>query len=240
MKAKLLLSISLFQILLCVVPIATASPASLPSHFHFLPVDNEEISYPLTNFSSSVISSMSPQGNAVICSLQLRKYRSWINWRHEFIILSILYQERDYFVHMNRAWDSDGSWLSDYVPQLTWGSVKPAEQKVSIYLPGKKEDQERVDTELVAQISFHGPVTLRNITVFLASMDGHLRSYELLGMNCWTWSRYVTMDITDIWRNFVHKVELPRQGLVDIPTFLTELLSSPWVGFGQSVFAGSE
>ena len=112
--------------------------------------DNPVSTYDLSVFCEKVIGnspnpsmtldlSMCPQSTAIVRSLELLKYRSWRHWRHEFVVFDIRYEGKDYVVHINRGWTGDGWW--EYIPWVTWGSVKAAEDCVAIYVPGEAERQ---------------------------------------------------------------------------------------------------
>jgi len=108
----------------------------------------------------------------------------------------------------------------------------------SIFL-WKNEEKDTDNSELVARVNFDSGVSLRNLAMTLASTVKSAEPYSIFGLNGWMWSRYLTLNIVDIWKSYVLSVELQNNTKVDTSVLLTDFLSDPWIRWGQSVVSGT-
>jgi hypothetical protein len=170
-----------------------------------------------------------PQASAIVKSLELLKYDSWLNWRHEFVVLEVHYNNQDYFIHLNRGWNGMGLW--EYIPWSTWASVKAAEDGVAIYLPGEEEQRERDGVRRVYRLNFDGEnVTLGDIALVQHTIHTHSAPYSLFGMNCWGASRILTSAVLQVCRPFIRSFG-DKHGPTTFDAISLALRSDPWMLF---------
>ena len=203
--------------------------------------DNPVSTYDLSVFCEKVIGGHSPnpsmrldlticpQSSAIVCSLELLKYQSWRHWWHEFVVFDIHYEGKDYVVHINRGWTGDGWW--EYIPWVTWGSVKAAEDCVAIYIPGEAERREREGVRRVYRLVFDGENVALGQVVFIQYLANTSSApYSLFGMNCWGTSRVLTAGVVVCYSSFIVSAE-DHHGRTTLDAVSLALRRDPWMHF---------
>jgi len=147
--------------------------------------------------------------------IELRGYASWLEWRHEFVVIHYLLCPpgatdksscRKFYIRLERGWEAPVGWR-EYVPSgwahtaeglvsniPTIGSAKPALGEVEILLI-RPDDK---GTTCIASLSrkvnaeaLTSRVRRDNFTSLAALLFRRIGNYALLGANCWSYSRTV-------------------------------------------------
>jgi len=149
--------------------------------------------------------------------IELRKYTSWLEYRHEFIIMACFPLSapedptRKFFLRIDRAWDAPEGWRQ-YVP-FEWlaetlfprlGSSKPAANEVVVSTkPTGVEGTQPIARIALADVHVSSLEILpeaifRQFTILLNSVG----KYALFGANCWSVSRTMLVSTFYHWSEY--------------------------------------
>ncbi|KAG1818869.1 hypothetical protein EV424DRAFT_956199 [Suillus variegatus] len=152
--------------------------------------------------TSTVKTTASKYGKALIHKLELLKDTRFSHWRHEFIVLTLTYASETRLLYLEHSWDGTG--LGERIPvtlSSLVGSQKGSADEAMFYKPNDPhENHRRKCTMTVLEIQFsdhstHSPVTLHSIARILRQIGTKHKAYALFSANCWAWSRGIVMAI---------------------------------------------
>ncbi|KAG1744851.1 hypothetical protein EDB19DRAFT_1960605 [Suillus lakei] len=151
---------------------------------------------------TTVKTSPSKYGKALIHKLELLKDTRFSHWRHEFIVLTLTYASESRLLYLEHSWHGTG--LGERIPvtlSSLVGSQKGSADEAVFYKPNDPhEDHRRRYTMTVLEIQFsghlaHSTVTLHSIARILRQVGTKHEAYALFSANCWAWSRGIVMAI---------------------------------------------
>jgi hypothetical protein len=176
-------------------------------------------SYVIPEFASQLFHNC--DGDFSLESLELWRSKSFFSeWNHEFPVLVMKRRDRLYGMFVHRAWDN--AWAGQDVPPFLQGSRKLPSDRIEIYLYGSLEDRlEKADADLQIRLDVRWFPSFLIAPILLGTYET-AGPYNLLGMNCWGWSRFLiyailknrmqyvvaaskseTVEVRDAWESFL-------------------------------------
>ena len=172
---------------------------------------------------------------------ELRKYDSWLEWKHEFIVAGFRWEGCDFAVQVDRAWDAPIGWRQ-YVPLGGLRGGKTAGNELTLMrglaaLPtASGHSVDGVRTVCHVRPEFFARGTLLELLDEAAYLSHNTPRYSLSGINCWAWSRYLLFffvyEHSHLEALVLDGVEISREA------FLLDHLSPAWldrVRYGQPI-----
>jgi hypothetical protein len=172
--------------------------------------------------------------------IELRRYDSWKEWKHEFVVVRIELDDTEYDVQFDRAWDTQGRYgWREYVPLPGMGSRKTAANEVTLTLASGWAS----DIKLKARFVFHdNPIAiLSELVLVLPDESTKIVRYSLFGVNCWAWSRRFFLLSVFNMSEKIRGARLAEKGQeVDVVKVMALLDTGKWMRVADHAFGGSK
>ncbi|OBZ70316.1 hypothetical protein A0H81_09603 [Grifola frondosa] len=124
------------------------------------------------------------RGGARVTRLELLKDTRLAHWRHEFLVLTLIYHDEERYLYLEHSWEADTP-LGGRIP-LAWGSQKGAADDVMFYRVGENEERERrKQTTSLIDVHFAAasdePLTLRIVALLLRQLRKNTQYHAAVG-----------------------------------------------------------
>jgi hypothetical protein len=162
---------------------------------------------------------------------ELRKYNSWFEWKHEFVVAGFRWAGDEYAIIFDRAWDAPAGW-QQYLPIGGSRGGKPAGNEVTLLrgvdakpLPFGKSIS-GVRTVCRVQNERGPPEILRFFLDHVSLLATETPRYCITGINCWAWSRYLFYFVV---MEHLHGVIRIDGREISREAFLRDPVGTPWI-----------
>lgn len=168
--------------------------------------------------------------------IELRRFDSWKEWKHEFVVVRVELDETEYDVQFDRAWDTGGryGWREHIPLPPGLGNRKTAANEVTLTFASDWAS----DIRLQARYNVYDQ-PLSELLLVIPDETTKVVQYSLFGVNCWAWSRRMFLLSTF---NFSERIASAQLGAtqtdVEIPQVIALLDDGKWVRVADHAYGG--
>jgi hypothetical protein len=154
------------------------------------------------------------------------------DWWHEFPVLVVDWRDVRYAIHIHRGWRN--AWTDQELPPVREGMSKAASDHLEVHLHGGLEDRTTKDqATLISRFETRWFPTIFIPPILLGAYET-AGPYNLFGMNCWGWSRFLIYAILENRTQYVVGAsETSAKGAVniDVKDVWKSFLANPWLNW---------